>query len=71
VNVGNVTFQTSTSRVDVLQLNTCQQLRVVRASVVVYGELSNGGVEVLRICNELDRTQDRSLWDSTGKFSRL
>jgi len=58
MNIGDAAFQTLTSRVDVLQLSTCQQLRVVREGVVAYGELINGNVEVLCVRDELDRTKD-------------
>ena len=58
MDIGDAAFQTLTSRVDVLQLNTCQQLRIIRKGMVAYGELINGSVEVLCICNELNRTKD-------------
>jgi len=58
MNIGNAAFQTSTSRVDVLQLSTCQQLRVVLEGVVAYGELINGNMEVLCVRDELDQAED-------------
>jgi len=58
MNIGNAAFQTSTNRVDVLQLSTCQQPRVVREGVVAYGELISGNVEVLCVRDELDRAED-------------
>jgi len=57
---------TQRCRVNFLQLDTCKQLLVVSVGVVAYGELINGNVEVLCICDELDRTKGLILVELRG-----